>query len=201
MPRSFRGGLVHTGLVAHIAFGVVPIGVYGTALGLVLVLLILDDGQGAGRDVLAEGFQLDHAGVVVTTTGLVSLALDDLVVALGVDEQGHAAVQVGGTLFTLGQNITTLFGGRERRVPKTEALVLVLVTTLLPLSLVRLVDLLLVEGDGAVLPEEGSTGAEVVVLLETALGGGVGQETVTFGVVGGQHTGTHLPGVVFRVLA
>ena len=96
---------VDTVLVADIALRHAPVRNDGTALRFVLIALVLDDLHGAGLDLLAIGSIGHVLGEEAGATTLVVIRLDDLVVALGVDENTTAAVLVLVVDYLLGQDV------------------------------------------------------------------------------------------------
>lgn len=96
---------VDTVLVADIALRHAPVRNDGTALRFVLIALVLDDLHGAGLDLLAVGSIGHVLGEEAGATTLVVIRLDDLVVALGVDENTTAAVLVLVVDYLLGQDV------------------------------------------------------------------------------------------------
>jgi len=144
--------LVHTWLVAHLAFGGVSEFIQGTAFGLVLVSFVLDD-------VLAWLDLLTESGVSVLifivhdlATVLVVVTLSDLHVAIGVEEDLVTAISELGSVDQFGQDFLTLHHGRRVRM-FTESHSHVFRTTGLPGVQVFRLHFLLSHWDFTIFPE------------------------------------------------
>lgn len=99
---------VHTWLVTHVTFGGITEFLQGTAFGLVSVSFVLDNSL-AWLDLLTEsGVNIVIISVQVSATILVIITLSDLLFAIGIQENGTAAILVLRSHNILRQDVLTL---------------------------------------------------------------------------------------------